>query len=790
MSTETPETTAPLPIPRGDPDVLPFLPLIYVAWSDGVLSSDELDEICSRIHATPRLDPEARQILESWLQPEAPPGGGDLAELRELIREEAQQVPESERRDLVRLGIAMARRHSRGASPWSTAEGLRRLQGLEELLGVLGSEAAREVLSASRTDGQREADDDAPHHLRPSFDVQGLARYLDGSFGERRRRALELLHHPDLRIPRGLPPDQYRERVLDAVQRLADEGFGRMALPKEYGGEDDLPGSIVTFETLALGDLSVLVKFGVQFGLFGGSILQLGTERHHRRYLEPMADLKLAGCFAMTERNHGSNVRDVETVARYLPESREFEVSTPYPGARKDWLGNAAVHGRMATVFAQLEVDGEEHGVHALLVPIRDEEGRPLEGVEIEDCGDKVGLQGVDNGRLTFRDVRIPRENLLNRFADVTPDGRYESPIASDGKRFFTMLGTLVAGRISIAAASVSTAKSALAIAVRYSDRRRQFGPSGQPQVPILDYLTQQRDLLPRVAANYGLHFAVRELIRDYGEARESEERGRVEVMAAGLKAYASRHAQETIQVCREACGGRGYLAENRFGELRNDTDVFTTFEGANVVLYQLVARGLLTRFRDEMGDLRFWGTLRFLADRAGSEVIRRNPVRSRRTAEEHLRDPEVMRDTFHFREERLLQTAARRLKRRIDDGMDSFDAMNECQTHLVTLARAHVERKILESFQRAVGEAPDPALESELRRLADLWGLWRLEADRAWFLESGYMEGTRSKAIRDLVDELCREIRPQAVPLVDGFGIPDSILAAPAAFHDPERGP
>ena len=79
------------------------------------------------------------------------------------------------------------------------------------------------------------------------------------------------------------------------------------------------------------------------------------------------------------------------------------------------------------------------------------------------------------------------------------------------------MLGTLVGGRISIAAASISVAKTGLAIAVRYSENRRQFGPSGEAEVPILDYLTQQRALLPALATTYGLHFAVRDLI---GEIR------------------------------------------------------------------------------------------------------------------------------------------------------------------------------------------------------------------------------------------------------------------------------
>jgi acyl-CoA oxidase len=60
----------------------------------------------------------------------------------------------------------------------------------------------------------------------------------------------------------------------------------------------------------------------------------------------------------------------------------------------------------------------------------------------------------------------------------------------------------------------------------------------------------------------------------------------------------------DTIRACREACGGAGYDAENRFGRLMADADVFTTFEGANFVLLQLVAKSLLTGYREQFGDL------------------------------------------------------------------------------------------------------------------------------------------------------------------------------------------
>ncbi|HZD04853.1 MAG TPA: acyl-CoA dehydrogenase, partial [Longimicrobiales bacterium] len=466
--------------------------------------------------------------------------------------------------------------------------------------------------------------------------------------------------------------------------------------------------------------------------------------------------------------------------------------------ARKDWIGNAALHGRMVTVFARLLVGGEDHGVHAFLVPIREEDGGLAPGIFIEDRGAKEGLNGVDNGLIRFDHVPVPRENLLDRFGRVEADGTYRSPIPSPDRRFFTMLGTLVAGRVSLAAASVSAAKTGLTIAVRYSGRRRQFGPTGEPERPVLDYLAQQRLLLPRLATTYALHFGVRDLVdryeRSVGGDDDGTARRQVEVLAAGLKAYASRHCVETLQACREACGGRGYLAANRFGALKADTDVFTTFEGANVVLLQLVAKGLLSEFREEMGDLRIWGVLRWVADRAQTRVTELNPVVTRRTDEEHLRDLEFHAAAFRYREERLLSSAARRLRALVEGGTDSFDAMNLCQDHLLTLAGAHVEHHLLRCLQEAVARAPTPGLSEVLRTVAQLFALERLESHRGWYLESGYFERAKARAVRGQVNVLCRDLRELAVYLVDAFGVPDEVLRAPdglAGTSDaPEPGP
>ena len=289
---------------------------------------------------------------------------------------------------------------------------------------------------------------------------------------------------------------------------MAETGQTGMGFPEEYGGGGDIGASIAAFETLAFGDLSVLVKVGVQFGLFGGAILQLGTKPHHDAYLADLVSGRTMGCFAMTESGHGSNVQALGTVATYDAATQEFVITTPDDASRKDYIGNAAAHAELAAVFAQLEVDGERHGVHAFVVPIR-EDGRVLDGVRIEDCGPKMGLNGVDNGRIWFDGVRVPRTALLNQFAEVTPEGRYLSPIDNPNKRFFTMLGTLVQGRVCVGGAGINAAKVALTIATRYAVRRRQFeATSPDEEQVLLDYGMHQRRLLPLIARTYALHFA------------------------------------------------------------------------------------------------------------------------------------------------------------------------------------------------------------------------------------------------------------------------------------------
>ncbi len=632
-------------------------------------------------------------------------------------------------------------------------------------------------------------------------DVPALTALLDGRYVEVRDLVRKnLVEHA------GVIDDQiemsatdFRERVREIIVEMARTGSTGLGFPTAYGGGGDVGASIAAFETLAFGDLSVLVKAGVQFGLFGGAILQLGTERHHDAYLSALINAELFGCFAMTESGHGSNVQHLGTVATYDLETREFVITTTTESARKDYIGNAAAHATHAVVFARLEIGDTDEGVHAFVVPIRDDGGAVLDGVRVGDDGAKMGLNGVDNGRLWFDGVRVPRENLLNRYADVSEAGVYSSDIENPDRRFFTMLGTLVQGRVSVGGAGIAASKVAITIAVKYALKRRQFGaPGTDDEELLLDYGLHQRRLLPRLAKTYALHAAQQVLIGQLHEVLgdpETPERDRraLESRAAGTKAYGTWHATDTIQEAREACGGAGYLAANRFAALKADTDVFTTFEGDNHVLLQLVAKGLLTDYSTNFEELDQFGVARFVADLAVETVIERTAVhklleRLRDVLpsdtgddETGLLDPDYQLTMLRWREEHVLSGLARRLKRGIDGGTDPVQVFSQVQDHVIHAARAHMERLVLEAFTDQVVAAADAgdANAEVLAALRDLFALSTLEQDRAWFMEHGRLSSPRSKAISREVNALCRRLRAIAGDLVDGFGVPAEMLHA-----------
>ena len=633
----------------------------------------------------------------------------------------------------------------------------------------------------------------------PRIDVAHVTDMLLGTWADTRREAREMIKDPAFWRVEGQPMPEHRERVLAQMLALVDAGGSRRALPEEYGGLNDNGANIAGFQELVLADPSLQIKSGVQWGLFGSAVFQLGTKKHHDRWVRDIASVELPGAFAMTETGHGSDVAAIGTTATYDPDAEEFVIHTPFRGAWKDYLGNAALHGKAATVFAQLITGGVNYGVHCFFVPLRDDEGAFLPGIGGEDDGPKGGLNGIDNGRLHFDHVRVPRENLLNRYGDVAPDGSYSSDIPSPGRRFFTMLGALVQGRVSLDGAATTGAALAEYIAITYGNQRRQFDSgAGTSEVVLLDYGKHQRRLLPRLARTYAQFFAHDELLKKFdgvfsGHSDTPEEREDLETLAAALKPLSTWNALDTIQECREACGGAGFLAENRLTGLHADLDVYVTFEGDNNVLLQLVGKRLLADYAKQFRGKDAASLARIVVGQTAGKVFHGAGLRqfgqtvtdfgsTARSVELGLR-ADQQHELLAARVQQTVADIATRLRPAAKLSKAEAAALfNANQTELIDAARAHAELLQWEAFTDAVNAVSDAGTKHVLVWLRDLFGLSLIEQHLAWYLINGRLSTQRAASVARYIDRLCGRLRPHAQDLVDAFGFAPEHVRAPIA--------
>lgn len=642
-----------------------------------------------------------------------------------------------------------------------------------------------------------------PHH-KLQLDVDAIGDALLGDWKADRLESRRIAADPRFQTIPGQSMEDHRERALEQLHLLVAEGAIQRAYPSDLGGRDNHGGNLAAFEELVFADPSLQIKSGVQWGLFGAAILHLGTRPHHEKWLPDVISLKLPGAFAMTEIGHGSDVASVGTTAVYDPETEEFEIHTPFRGAWKEFLGNAALHGQAAVVFAQLITKGVNHGVHAFFVPIRTPEGELLPGVGSEDDGVKGGLNGIDNGRLHFTRVRIPRENLLNRYGDVAADGTYSSQIDSPGRRFFTMIGTLVQGRVSLDGAAVNAMKAALAIAIRYGSERRQFpGPDGRDTV-LLDYGQYQRRLLPRLAQTYAMQFADHRLLTAFdevfsGKNDSDEAREDLETLAAALKPLSTWAALDTLQEAREACGGAGFMAKNRLTGLRHDLDIYVTFEGDNNVLLQLVGKRLLADYAaqftgadaaalakaaaGQLGE----GLTRFGLRQIGQSIADLGQIAR---SVEHVRSAEAQHALLTDRVQTMVSEVAMALRdatKNVPKGDKAAKAraqaaaFNEQQHRLIEAARAHGELLQWEAFTEELAGFEGDTLKA-MTWLRDLFGLGLIERHATWYLVHGRLSGSRVEAVSAYIDRLIGRIRGVALELVDAFGLTPELLRAEIA--------
>lgn len=744
--------------------ILQYIPFFYVIWSDDLLSTSEINVVEKAIKDDDSLTSEEKKELKSWLKVSKPPSNEEFKHWRQLISSSTVKLVESETYPLASFSQKVVC-HYYQVCPFNE-----NLKHIEVNLGIQPNHYNHlfdvKVIHASSSD---------------LYDASEIDTILKGKHAEVIDGFRDALKNPIFNWDVHRNKEEFRNLVLKQVQFLADKGYGAMAYPEIYGGKENMEGYAYMFENMMYTDGSLTIKFGVQFGLFGGSIQKLGSKKHHDLYLSATGAAKLLGCFAMTETGHGSNVRGIKTTATYDKASDNIIIHTPGKNDNKEYIGNA-LHSKMASVFAQLIVDGKNEGVHAILVPLRDENHELLPGVTIEDNGYKLGLNGVDNGKIWFNQVAVPRENLLNKYGNINPEGTYYSDIKNPNKRFFTMLGTLVGGRICVARAGLGGAKMALTIAIKHALKRRQFNDNVKIQEDLLmDYPTHQLRLTPLVASAYVYHIALDKMMEVYCDDTQPDKR-QVETQVAGLKSIITWYANNTIQECREACGGKGYLLENRIADLKGDVDIFTTFEGDNNVLLQLAAKGVLSDFKAEFNSAGFSSVLKVLAKQLSDKLGNINPMYSTKVDATHLYNPQFHQHAFDYRTRRLTYTLAMRIRDYIKKGMPSYQAFLKVQTHLLALGKAYSVELAYNTYTSFTSNISDAKNKELFEKLGALYALSEIRKDASWYLEQGYIGSSKSKAIRQRMERLCTELRPHMNSLVDGFGIPEHLISAPIA--------
>ncbi|KAI5077659.1 hypothetical protein GOP47_0007483 [Adiantum capillus-veneris] len=563
--------------------------------------------------------------------------------------------------------------------------------------------------------------------------------------------------------------EEQREMTLKRIKFLLKKGVFQGYLTSNNPGL--FLSRAAVFESLGNFDHSLGVKVSLQYNLWGGAIQFLGTKRHHDKWLKDTEEYVIRGCFAMSELGHGSNVRGIETVATYDVSSEEFILDTPCESAQKYWIGGAANDATHAVVFSQLYVDGKHQGVHAFIVNIRDQQGTAAPRVRIADCGHKLGLNGVDNGRIWFDRVCVPRENLLNAVADVSPDGRYISNIPDLDKRFAAFMAPLTGGRVTIAINSIYKAKLGLSIAIHFTSTCCASVFELDGSTFLLDHPSYQHRLLPLLARTYAMSFAGKELKCLYAK-RTSTDIKDIHLLSSGYKALFTWHNIRTLQECGAVCGYQGQLSENRLGQLMVEFDSQSTFEGDNTILLQQVSKSLLLEYQS---SLRKKKPIKGL----GLEHLNGLPPVVGSSCEScFLQDRSFQLSVFHLRERDLLHQLSREVSQRTSEGSSLNDALSLSYRTIKDLGLAFSERCVLNSLLRAEDNEVLLPVKLHLGLLRSLYALSVFE-EYPVFLRNGYVTPKQSQAIQQEVTGLCARIRPHALALVESFGIPKPLLGS-----------
>uniref|UniRef100_A0AAR2JVD6 Acyl-coenzyme A oxidase n=3 Tax=Pygocentrus nattereri TaxID=42514 RepID=A0AAR2JVD6_PYGNA len=611
-----------------------------------------------------------------------------------------------------------------------------------------------------------------------TFNTETLTNMLDGSAEKtRRRREIESLVINDPDFQHDDPNFMSRSERYDAAVKKSSQMIMKL---RDYGISD--PEEIYFYKRCVHRGFSE--PLDLHLGMFLTTLLNQASPTQLDTFFTPAWNLEIVGTYAQTELGHGTHIRKLETTATYDPSTQEFVLNCPTVSSIKWWPGGLGKTSNHAIVLAQLYTLGKCHGLHAFIVPIRCmKTHQPLPGVTVGDIGPKFGFEEVDNGYLKLENVRIPRENMLMKYAQVEPDGSYLKP-PSDKLTY----GTMVFIRAMIVGESARALSKSCTIAIRYSAVRHQSElRPGEPEPQILDYQAQQYKLFPLLAAAYAFTFVGQYMSDTYHRITGHINQGdfsqlpELHALAAGLKAFTTWTANAGIEVCRMACGGHGYLCCSGLPDIYVTFTPTCTYEGENTVMMLQTARFLVKCYRQAREGQQLSGTVSYLNEQ---QRLQPQPVSSRPTVV-NINDLASLVEAYKLRAAKLVEVAAKSLQGELQRSISQEDAWNNSSIELVRASDAHCHYVVVELFAAKLSEISDTAVHSVLNTLALLYALHGITLNSGDFLQAGLLSVPQLSQITQRIKALLVEIRPNAVALVDSFDYNDEMLNSVLGRYD-----
>ncbi|CAI5679855.1 peroxisomal acyl-coenzyme A oxidase 1 isoform X1 [Oreochromis niloticus] len=613
-----------------------------------------------------------------------------------------------------------------------------------------------------------------------TFDVEKLTFILDGGPEKtRRRREIESLVFSDPDFKEEDPNFLSRSERYDQAVRKSAQMILKL---REYGIAD--PEEIYHYKRCVHPDRPE--PLDLHLGMFLPTLLNQATPEQMDRFFMPAWTLKIIGTYAQTEMGHGTHLRGLETTATYDPATQEFVLNSPTVSSIKWWPGGLGKTSNHAIVLAQLYTLGNCHGLHAFIVPIRDMNTHlPLPGIVVGDIGPKFGFNEVDNGFLKLENVRIPRENMLMKYAKVEPDGAYVQPPSTK-----LTYGTMVFIRSMIVAESARALAKSSTIAIRYSAVRHQSEiRPGEPEPQILDYQTQQYKLFPLLATAYAFTFVGQYMRQTYHRITEDINQGdfsempELHALSAGLKAFTSWEATSAIEVCRMSCGGHGYSRSSALPDIYVEFTPTCTYEGENTVMMLQTARYLVKSYKQAKAGQQLSGIVSYLNE-ADVRRVQPQPVAARPTVVD-INDLTSLTEVYKLRAAILVELAAKSIQQELQRRKSQEDAWNNSAIDLVRASDAHCHYVVVKLFTDKLGEVADTAVHSVLSTLALLYTLYGITKNSGDFLQAGLLSVPQVMQISIRIKELLAQLRPNAVALVDAFDIHDKKLNSVLGRYD-----